>query len=64
MNLVNCAFGAMDDKIAIVTERPIMGLDAHELEGSLHYLSAVADDIDDKLASEFQTKMYVASRIN
>lgn len=63
MNLINCAFGAMDDKIALVTERPIMGLDDHELEGSLHYLSAVADDIDDKLASEFQAKMYVAGRI-
>ena len=63
MNLINCAFGALDDQIALVTERPIVGLDAQELEGTLHYLSAVADDVDDKLAAEFHARMYVTGRV-
>ena len=63
MSLINCAFGAMDDQIALVTERPIAGLDAEELEGTLHYLSAVADDVDDKLAAEFQARMHTTGRV-
>ncbi len=62
MELVNCAFGAIDDRIALVSERPIAGLDHQELEGTLHYLSAVADDIDDKLADEFKAKMYSSGK--
>ena len=58
-SLINCAFGAMDDKIVLVSERPINGLDPQELEGTIQYLSAVADDIDDKLAIEFKAQMYL-----
>ena len=36
MDLVNCAIGAMDDRIALVSERPIEGLDQAELEGTMH----------------------------
>lgn len=59
VELVNCAFGVSDDRVVLVSERPIDGLDAHELEGTIKYLSAVADDVDDKLASEFKARMYL-----
>ena len=62
MELVNCAFGVIDDRIALVSERPITGLDHQELEGTLHYLAVVADDIDDKLAAEFNAKMYSSAK--
>jgi len=56
--LINCAVGVVDDKVALVNERPIAGLDQAELESVLHYLSGVADEIDDKLAEEFGARLY------
>ena len=41
------------------TGAPKDGLDPHELEGTIKYLSAVADDVDDKLATEFKARMYL-----
>jgi hypothetical protein len=58
MRLINCALAASDDKILLVTERPIEGLDQQELESSIHYLAAVADEIDNKLSAEFNARMY------
>ena len=59
IELINCAFAVADDKVVVISERPIDGLDQHELEGTIKYLSAVADDVDDKLASEFKARMYL-----
>ena len=59
MHLINCAFAASDDKIVLVSERPLEGLDQQELEGMIQYLSAVADDIDDKLGNEFKAQLYI-----
>ncbi|MEW6349642.1 MAG: YbjN domain-containing protein [Thermodesulfobacteriota bacterium] len=56
MELVNCALAAAEDKIYLVHERPIEGLDQVEIEGTLDYLSSVADDLDDRLADEFDAK--------
>ncbi len=53
MDLCNCAIGVYDDKVSLISERPIEGLDPEELEGTIHYLSSVADDLDNKLADEF-----------
>jgi hypothetical protein len=58
MGLLNCAFGVTKDKIALVSERPILGLDPEELEGTIAYLSSVADELDDKLGREFKAKLY------
>jgi len=61
--LLNCALGVFGDRIAVVSERPIVGLDPEELKGTLDYLSAVADDLDDKLADEFNARLYGGRRI-
>ena len=59
MELMQCAIGASGDRVSVVSERPIAGLDQEELKSMIGYLSAVADDIDDKLADEFKAKLYV-----
>ncbi len=56
MELINCALAASEDKIYLVHERPIEGLDPVEIEGTLDYLSNVADNLDDRFASEFEAK--------
>ncbi|NIM99407.1 MAG: hypothetical protein GTO24_15460 [candidate division Zixibacteria bacterium] len=58
MGLMNCAIAVTEDKVAIVSERPLVGLDSEELEGRLTYLAGVADDLDDKLADEFDARIY------
>ena len=60
VSLLNCALGVTEDKVVIVSERPITGLDPGEFEGTLDFLSAVADDLDDKLANEFNARLYRA----
>ena len=59
MELINCAFGVIDDKVVLVSERPIAGLDAHELEGTIRYLSSMADNLDNKLSAEFKAPLYL-----
>jgi len=59
MDLINCAFGVSDDKVVLVSERPIEGLDANELEGTIRYLSGVADNVDNRLSAEFKARMYL-----
>jgi hypothetical protein len=49
----------IDANGVVVSERPIDGLDPQELEGTIGYLSGVADDIDDRLAAEFKARMYL-----
>jgi len=56
-NLVNCAICVYEDKVALVVERPIGGLDPEELQGMINYLSSVADDLDNKLGDEFGAKI-------
>ena len=58
MELINCALGVFEDRIAVVSERPIASLDPAEFEERLNYLSAVADNLDEKLAQEFNAKPY------
>lgn len=59
MDLLNCAFAVIDDRIMLVSERSIDGLDPQELEEIIGYLAAVADGVDDKLAREFNAQMYL-----
>lgn len=60
MELMNCALAATNDQIALVSERPFNNnLDVDQIVYLLHYISAVADDIDDKLAKEFKAAMYI-----
>lgn len=55
--LMTCSLCAYEDKVSLVSKRPIEGLDPEELEGTINYLAAVADDLDNKLADEFGAKM-------
>lgn len=51
--LVNAAFGIIDDRVVVTSERPTSGLDATEVEQIIRHLSAVADTYDDRLVREF-----------
>jgi len=55
--LVNCALCVQEDRVALVSQRFVTGLDPEELEGTIAYLGAAADDLDNKLADEFGAKM-------
>lgn len=55
--LLTCALCTHEDKVTLVSQRPIEGLDPEELEGTVNYLAAVADDLDNKLADEFGAKL-------
>jgi hypothetical protein len=61
MELLNCALGVYQDRVFVVSERPIAGLDPQEFVTTLDFLSAVADDMDDRLAEEFDCKLYGGS---
>jgi type III secretion system-like peptide-binding chaperone len=62
MELITCALGVVDDRVVLVHERPLEGLDQEELEGTINFLSGVADDLDNKLANEFGAKIYTEVR--
>ncbi len=51
--LVNSAFGIVNDKVVVKSERPTAFLDAAEVEQIILHLSAVADTYDDRLVREF-----------
>lgn len=51
--LVNCAFALIDGRVAVVSERPAVGLVAAEVEQIMKHTSAVADTYDDRLVEEF-----------
>jgi hypothetical protein len=54
--LANCAFGLIGDRVVVVSERPVVGLDAEEVEQMVSHLGAVADTYDDRLVKEFGGK--------
>jgi hypothetical protein len=51
--LANAAFGIVNDRIVVKSERPTQGLDGDEVEQIIRHLSAVADTFDDRLVKEF-----------
>ena len=54
--LVNAAFGIVDERVVVASERPTAGLDDTEVEQIIRHLSAVADTYDDRLVKEFGGK--------
>lgn len=54
--LANVAFGWLNEKVVVVSERPVEGLDPKEAEQMIRHLSAVADTFDDRLVKEFGGK--------
>lgn len=51
--LANAAFGLVGDRVVAVSERPVEGLGAAEVEQMVRHLAAVADTFDDRLEKEF-----------
>lgn len=51
--LANAAFGLVGDRVVAVSERPVAGLGAEEVEQTIRHLAAVADTFDDRLEKEF-----------
>jgi anti-sigma factor RsiW len=51
--LANAAFGLIGDRVVVVSERPVAGLDEGEVEQAVRHLAAVADTFDDRLEKDF-----------
>jgi hypothetical protein len=51
--LANAAFGLVGERVVVVSERPVEGLGAEEVEQTVRHLAAVADTFDDRLEKEF-----------
>jgi len=51
--LANAAFGLMGDRVVVVSERPVAGLDEGEVDQTVRHLAAVADTFDDRLEKDF-----------
>ena len=49
----NAAFGALNGNVVVLSERPIEGLDAGEVEQILKHVGAMADHFDDELEKKF-----------
>ncbi|MFC1477641.1 YbjN domain-containing protein [candidate division KSB1 bacterium] len=59
MTLINCALAILEDKVILISKRPVLGLGSEEFEGTFKYLSETADIVDNKLADEFDLKLYL-----
>ena len=59
MTLIDCALAIQEDKIVLISKRPVSGLGTEEFEGTFKYLSETADIVDNKLADEFDLKLYL-----
>lgn len=55
---LNCAFAINKDKIVVVSERLLSGLDLQEFTSMVSQVSFVADKFDNILADEFGAKLY------
>ena len=51
--LPGIAFGMIGDKIVLLTERSVTGLDKAEVEELLHVIGVYADKYDDELVNQF-----------
>jgi hypothetical protein len=51
--LGNAAFGLVNDRLVVVSERPAAGMDAGELNQIIRHLAAVADTYDNRLVKDF-----------
>jgi hypothetical protein len=58
LQLTNAALGLYLDVVYVFSERPLDGLDAVEVNGIINMVATYADDLDDKLFSEFGGRMY------
>jgi len=58
MELTNAALALQDDKVCVLSERTIAGLDSVEADETIKRVSYYADQLDNKLAAEFGGRLY------
>jgi hypothetical protein len=58
LQLTAAAIGLHLDVVYLFSERPLDGLDATEANAIINLVSAYADDLDDKLVTEFGGRLY------
>jgi hypothetical protein len=57
-NLSSCALATHENIVLVVAQRPTLGLVQEELDELVWNVAYVADLLDNKLADEFQCRMY------
>ena len=60
-NLTNCALSTHGDIVLVVAQRPTLGMTQDELDELVWNAAYVADLLDNKLADEFEARMYTES---
>jgi hypothetical protein len=58
--LANAAFGLVNERVVVVSERPTKDLQAAEVNQMIVHLAAVADTYDDRLVKTFGGKLSAA----
>lgn len=58
MELTSAALAVHEDKICVVSERPVRGLDPEEVDDLIKRISYYADELDNKLAREFGARLF------
>lgn len=58
MQLTNAALGVYLDVVYVFNERPLEGLDSTEANNIIALIAHYADELDDKLVSEFGGRLY------
>jgi hypothetical protein len=58
MELTSAALGVQEDKICVVSERSIAGLDSVEADEIIKRVAYYADELDNKLVSEFGGRLF------
>jgi type III secretion system-like peptide-binding chaperone len=58
MDLTSAALAVHEDRVCVVSERPVLGLDAVEADDLIKRVSYYADVLDNKLSAEFGARLY------
>jgi hypothetical protein len=58
LQLTNAAMGVHLDVVYVFSERPLEGLDAVEANNIITLVATYADDLDDKIVTEFGGRLY------
>lgn len=56
--MTNVAFAVHDNVVFVVSERPLSGMDTEEARYIITQVAYYADDMDNRLADEFNTGLY------
>ncbi len=58
LQMTEAALGVYTEIVFVFVERPLDGLDANEADQIINNVAAYADELDDKLVSEFGGRLY------